>query len=229
MRVLIAEDDDFTRRGLAEILAGEGYEVVEAADGAAALAAHARSRPDFVCLDIMMPGIDGYEVCRRLRAADPELPIIFISAKGEEIDKVVGLELGADEFIVKPFGGREVVARIRAVTRRCLAASGSTAAERVPFRMGELEVLPAQLRARRGDEVIDLSLRDVAILRLLHDRRGEVVDRDTLFNHAWGLDYLPSSRSLDQHISVLRRRIERDPKQPRIITTVHGVGYRWEG
>jgi DNA-binding response OmpR family regulator len=229
MKVLLAEDDALTRRGLAEVLLAEGYQVVEAADGAQALRAFESEAPDFVCLDIMMPALDGYEVCRRIRARGSTVPVVFISAKGEEIDRVVGLELGADDFITKPFGVREVVARIRAVTRRCLASriAGSTAAE--AFTMGDLEVLPDELRARRGTAVVDLSLREVRILELLHANRGKVLDRDSLFNHAWGLDYLPSSRTLDQAISQLRKKVERDPRTPEIILTVHGVGYRHDG
>jgi DNA-binding response OmpR family regulator len=230
MKILVAEDDRLTRRGLVEILESEGYDVVEAADGTEALARFDEAPPDLVCLDIMMPGIDGYEVCRRLRARPSDVPVIFISAKSEEIDKVVGLELGADDFLTKPFGIKEVVARIRAVTRRYLAtrqpADSSPGA--APFEMGDLVVVPDELRARRGDAVVDLSLREVEILRLLHRYSGKVVDRNTLFNHCWGVDYLPSSRTLDQTISQLRKRIEHDPSDPRIISTVHGVGYRYE-
>jgi DNA-binding response OmpR family regulator len=230
MKILIAEDDRLTRRGLVEVLQREGYVTAEAADGAEALELFDRFRPDLVCLDIMMPVVDGYEVCRRLRARPSDVPVIFISAKSEEIDTVVGLELGADDFLTKPFGVKEVVARIRAVARRCLAARASRSAspETASFRMADLEVVPDELRARRDDRVIDLSLREVAILRLLHDHAGKVLDRNTIFNACWGLDYLPSSRTLDQTISQLRKRIERDPKHPRIITTVHGVGYRYE-
>jgi DNA-binding response OmpR family regulator len=153
---------------------------------------------------------------------------VFISAKSEEVDKVLGLELGADDYILKPFGVREVVARIRAVTRRCYQR-GKRSDSAEPFRMDDLEVLPAELRARRGDTLIDLSLRDVKILELLHRKRGKVVDRATLFGECWGVHHVPHSRTLDQHISQLRKRIERDPKQPSIIRTVHGAGYRFEG
>jgi len=228
MKVLIAEDDDHIRNGLAEVLEGEGYRTVAASDGAEALEAFAREKPDFVCLDIMMPGVDGYEVCRQIRRDDPAVPVIFISAKSEEIDRVVGLELGADDFIMKPFGVREVIARIRAVTRRCFAsrAAGTRPAS---FRLEDIEVFPAELRARRGDTVIDLSLRDVAILELFHKHHGEVLDRNTIFDACWGQDYMPNSRTLDQHISQLRKRIERDPKKPTIIRTVHGAGYRHDG
>jgi len=228
MKVLIAEDDDHIREGLAEVLEGEGYKTLPARDGNEALDVFKREKPDFVCLDIMMPGVDGYEVCKEIRRHDPAVPIIFISAKSEEIDKVLGLELGADDFIMKPFGVREVIARIRAVTRRCIAAR--PAETRPPtFTLQDLEVSAAELRARRGEEVFDLSLRDVKILELLHRRKGEVVDRNTFFDECWGMDYMPNSRTLDQHISQLRKRIERDPKNPTIIRTVHGVGYRYEG
>jgi len=228
MKVLIAEDDEHTRRGLAEILAGEGYDTVVAGNGREALDLFESEAPDFICLDIMMPGADGYAVCREIRRRNARVPIIFISAKSEEIDKVVGLELGADDFIVKPFGVREVVARIRAVTRRCLAAPERAPAPE-PFHMGDIEVLPGELRARRGDQVIDLSLRDVKLLQLFHDNPGRALDRNIIFDAVWGINYYPNSRTLDQHISQLRKRIERDPRDPKIIRTVHGVGYRYDG
>jgi len=225
MRILVAEDDRFTREGLIEVLQGEGYEVIGAVDGADALQLFRDRAPDLVCLDIMMPGRSGYDVCRALRAASPDLPIIFISAKAEEIDRLVGFELGADDFIIKPFSVREVVARVRAVARRCYAAKPQPPAE---FTMDDLIVVPAELRARRGDKVIDLSPRDVRLLQLLHDHAGEALDRNVLFRYGWGEDYFPNSRTLDQHISQLRKRVERDPRHPTLIRTVHGVGYRYE-
>ena len=228
MKVLVVEDDELTRAGLVEILEAEGYATVTAADGEEALRLFRREAPDFVCLDVMMPGMDGYEACRQIRRLNETVPVIFISAKSEEIDKVLGLELGADDFIVKPFGVKEVVARIRAVTRRCLAARGEERSA-APFRIGDLEVSPAELRARRGDQVIDLGLRDVKLLELFARNQGKVLDRNTIFNACWGMSYLPNSRTLDQHISQLRKRIEPDPKDPQIIRTVHGVGYRYDG
>jgi DNA-binding response OmpR family regulator len=227
MKVLIAEDDRLTRDGLIEILAREGYLPIPAADGEEALKLYHEEKPDFVCLDIMMPGLSGYDVCRELRSRDPTLPIIFISAKSEEIDRVVGLELGADDFIMKPFGVREVVARIRSVTRRYMVHRQKPEQD-APFQMGELKIVPTELRAYRGDLSIDLSLRDICILRILFQNRGSVVIRDTLFDNCWGQRYLPSSRSLDQHISQLRKRIESSPKAPTIIQTVHGHGFRYE-
>ena len=224
MRVLIAEDDIHLRNGLAEILRGEGYETVLAENGVEALALFESESPDLVCLDIMMPEENGYEVCRKIRRQDPNIPLIFISAKSEEIDKVLGLELGADDYIIKPFGTREVVARIRAVTRRFHAARETTAP--ASFQLADLEIFPRELRARRGDQIIDLSLRDIRILELLHQKTGQVVDRETFFRECWSLDFIPNSRTLDQHISQLRKRIEINPKAPEIIQTVHGVGYR---
>jgi DNA-binding response OmpR family regulator len=231
MHVLVAEDDPHTRQGLCAVLREEGFDTLAAADGLQAWELFRRHAPDFVCLDVMMPGMSGYDVCRQIRAANPQVPVIFITAKGEEIDKVVGLELGGDDYIVKPFGVKEVVARVRAVARRCLRQELSAGEGEVPsieFQMGNLMVNPTELRARRGDQMFDLSLREIKILVLLFRSAGKVVDRNTLMNFAWNQDYLPNSRTLDQHISQLRKRIELDPKRPSIIQTVHGAGYRFE-
>ena len=226
MKVLIAEDDRLTRDGLTEVLTQEGYNVVTADNGHAAVEQFAKHAPDFVCLDIMMPQQSGYEACRRIREANASVPIVFISAKSEEVDKLAGFDMGADDFIVKPFSVREVIARIRAVTRRCYA--GDSAPPPTTFTMNDLEVSPAELRARRGDSTIELSLRDVRLLELFHSQRGTVLDRHLIFRRVWGEDYFPNSRTLDQHISQLRKRIEIDPKTPAIIKTVHGAGYRFE-
>jgi len=227
MKVLIAEDDGHIRAGLTDILRAEGYQPVEAQDGLAAVELFESEQPDFVCLDIMMPGMSGYDVCRKIRETS-QVPIVFISAKSEEIDKVVGLELGADDFIVKPFGVKEVIARIRAVTRRCFAAK---APEELPrsFAIADLEVFPAELRARRGDRTIELSLREVKLLELFSRNLGVVLERNAIFDACWDTSYFPSSRTLDQHIAKLRKKVELDPKEPRIIQTVHGVGYRHDG
>lgn len=225
MKVLVAEDDRLTREGLVEILETEGYRVIAAVDGSDAIRRFHEERPDFVCLDIMMPGRSGYEACRAIRTVSADVPIIFISAKAEEFDRLVGFELGADDFIVKPFSLREVVARVRAVARRCCARQPDAPVE---FEMGGLKVIPVELRARRGDDVIELSPRDVRILQLLHDHAGQALDRNTIFRHGWGEDYFPNSRTLDQHISQLRKRVESDPKNPVLIQTVHGVGYRYD-
>lgn len=228
MRILIAEDDRDTREGLAEILSAEGFTVSAAPDGRTAVTLFADRGADLVCLDIMMPGLSGYEACREIRKKDRRVPILFLSARAEEIDKVLGLELGADDYVVKPFGVREIVARIRALLRRS-SVPDEPDAGREPFVMGDLDVAPEELRARKNGTVIPLTEREVSILRLLHDNRGKVVSRQELFDAGWGQDYLPSSRTLDQTVSQLRKKVETDPAEPRIITTVHAAGYRWEG
>ncbi|SIS69450.1 response regulator transcription factor [Neptunomonas antarctica] len=227
MKLLIAEDDLHIRQGLATLLESEGYECIEAADGDQAWELYMQHEPDLVLLDIMMPKQDGYSVCRRIRQHNERLPVIFITAKSEEIDQVIGLELGADDYIKKPFGSREIIARIRAVARRTLRPVTGTI-ENDCFVMDDLQIRPSELRALRDNQVIELSLRDLKILRLLFEQRGKVVDRDALFNHCWGRDYFANSRTLDQHISKLRKAIELNPKMPRIISTVHGIGYRFD-
>lgn len=226
MKVLIAEDDRFTREGLCELLESEGYSVVAAADGTSAVQLFQHHKPHFVCLDIMMPFQSGYDACRQIRSLSPGVPIIFISAKSEEVDRLAGFDVGADDFISKPFSVKEVVARVRAVARRCCEDSVTRKEE---FELGAITVLPSELRAIRDGNVIDLSPRDVAILKLLNDNKGKALDRNTIFNYAWGEDYFPSSRTLDQHVSQLRKRIEVDCKDPQIIKTVHGIGYRYDG
>lgn len=228
IKILVAEDDVHTRNGLVELLQEENYIAFGAPDGLAAWNMYQQKHPDLVCLDVMMPGMSGYDVCRKIRGAGFDTPVLFITAKGQEVDKVVGLELGADDYIVKPFGVREVVARVRAIQRRCLAHDQQKAPElEHEFQMGDLTVLPKQLICTRGERKINLSQKELQILATLYRLSGEVVSRQKLMNDAWGEDYLPSSRTLDQHISQLRKRIESDPKKPQIVQTVHGTGYRY--
>ena len=234
MKVLIIEDDLHIREGLSDIIRSEGYECVVAENGDQGLSQYQQHKPQLVLLDIMMPDKDGYSVCREIRQQDMETAIIFISAKSEEIDRVLGLELGADDYIMKPFGKHEVTARVRAVTRRYLMSSGTnnknttTQEASLHFQLADLSINMTQLRAERAQNTIDLSLRDCKILQLLFEKQNQVITRDELFNHCWGRDYLPNSRTLDQHISKLRKAIEVDPKNPKIIKTVHGVGYRYD-
>ena len=226
MKVLVAEDDPMTRDGIAEVLREEGYEVELASDGNEAIQRFDAFQPNFVCLDIMMPGASGFEVCKAIRAKDSELPIVFISAKSEEVDKLVGFELGADDFITKPFSIREVIARIRAVTRRCYSRQEKSSSD--TFVMNDLEISRSELRCRRGDAVMELSLRDVNLLQLLWENQGKALDRRTIYREAYGEQYFPASRTLDQHVSQLRKRVESDPQKPVIVGTVHGVGYRFD-
>ena len=222
MTILLADDDPITLDALRACLEPEGFRALLAHHGGEALALWEKHRPDLLCLDIMMPQVDGYEVCRRVRAADAQIPVLFLSAKNEEIDVVVGLQLGADDFIRKPFGKHELLARIRAALRRVQARTNGARS----FRLHDLIVYPQELRAERAGTTIDLSPREAGILQVLHEKSGQVVDRDTLLNRCWGIDYFPESRTLDQHIAKLRKRVEVDPANPTIIETVRGVGYR---
>ena len=234
MKVLIAEDDLYTRRAVSEILKAEGWTVFAAPDGRSALDLFRAHRPGLVCLDVMMPELSGYDVCREIRRIDPAVPVLFVSAKSEEIDKVLGLELGADDFIVKPFGARELLARVRAVLRRSRPAAGRSETGRPDpggmedFNFGPWLVRPRELRAYRGEEPLDLSAREVGLLALLYSRKGEVVSREEFFKACWDLDNPPVSRTLDQHIAQLRKKIEDDPHAPVLIRTVQGSGYRHE-
>jgi DNA-binding response OmpR family regulator len=228
MKILVAEDDPLTREALVACLEGEGFAVSAASDGHEALAFWQRESPDLVCLDIMMPGLDGYEVCRRIRATRSRVPVVFLSAKNEEIDVVVGLELGADDFVRKPFGRHELLARIRSALRRSTGTEAANAPRpRESFAMGTITVYPKELRADREGEMIELTPREIAILTLLHERRGEAVDRDTLLDRCWGMDYFPESRTLDQHIAKLRKKLGDDAGEAGLIETVRGVGYRF--
>ncbi|MFZ2639975.1 MAG: response regulator transcription factor [Verrucomicrobiia bacterium] len=222
MKVLIAEDDPITLDTLVACIRAEGFQTFAAANGQEALQLFEQHHPDLACLDIMMPVVDGYEVCRRIRASDAATPILFLSAKNEEVDVVVGLELGADDFIRKPFTRAEVMARIRAALRRTHAAASA----RRSLQMHDLTVWPDELRAERDGVEIELTPREAAMLALLHEHGGRPVSRDTFLDRCWGLEYFPDSRTLDQHIAMLRRKIEKDPSEPQIIETVRGVGYR---
>ncbi|QJE94325.1 response regulator transcription factor [Luteolibacter luteus] len=222
MIILLAEDDTVTREAVVELLEGEGHQVLAARDGREALDFWKRHRPGLVLLDIMMPHASGYEVCRTIRREDRHTPVLFLSAKSEEVDVVLGLELGADDFVRKPFGKHELLARVRAVLRR--HGSGSREAECLEF--GPWQVFPKRLIASQDGREIELTTREVKVLHLLSKRRGEVVTRDELLNECWGLEYYPESRTLDQHILNLRKKLEANPSQPVLIETVRGAGYR---
>jgi two-component system alkaline phosphatase synthesis response regulator PhoP len=225
MTLLLADDDPITLDSLNACLQPEGFRTLLARDGAEALSLWERHRPDLLCLDIMMPRVDGYEVCRKVRATDATVPVLFLSAKSEEIDVVVGLQLGADDFIRKPFGKHELLARLHAALRR--TRKGDDKQDRRSFVMHDLTVFPRELRATRDKAEITLTPREVSLLQTLHGHAGEVVTRDTLLDRCWGTAYFPESRTLDQHIAKLRRKIEVDAGKPVIIETVRGFGYRF--
>lgn len=222
MIVLLAEDDPVTREAVSELLENEGHQVLAAKDGREALSLWKTRRPELVLLDIMMPGASGYDVCRAIRGDDRRVPVMFLSAKSEEVDVVLGLELGADDFLRKPFGKHELLARVRAVLRRNSEPSGGG-----DFSFGPWRVSPKRLLAENNGRRVDLTLREVKLLALLEKRRGEVVTRDELLNECWGLEYFPESRTLDQHVLNLRKKIEMEPASPVLIETVRGSGYRF--
>jgi DNA-binding response OmpR family regulator len=227
MKILIAEDDLNIQNAIKEILEEEGYQVKAASNGKEAFKIYQSYNPDFIILDIMMPEMSGYEVCREIRQKNTAIPILFLSAKSEEVDKVLGLEMGADDFVNKPFGAMELLARIRAVYRRFQKTKNSDS-DKDKFTMADLEIYPREMRALRGEQSIDLGPRDIQILKLIYERKGEVISRNTLSEKCWDDEFAGTTRTIDQHISQLRKKIELDPKEPKIIQTIHGAGYRFE-
>ena len=226
-RILVVEDDQAILTGLVDLLEEEGFAVLQATDGVAALARHSQEKPDVILLDLMIPEKNGYDVCREIRRTDPHTPIVMLTAKGEEVDKVVGLELGADDYVVKPFGVNELLARIRAVLRRNHSRAARAAGEEGPLRFGDVVVDPRTLRGSKAGRTFDVSRREMALLRLFASRQGEALDRAVLLEEVWGVRYEGTTRTLDQHVALLRKKIEDDPAHPRYITTVHGTGYRF--
>ena len=225
--ILVAEDDNDLRQGLIDLLEIEGYQVLSCADGGQALASYRQQQPDLLLLDVMMPELSGYDLCREIRKTDCRTPIILITAKGEEIDKVVGLELGADDYITKPFGLHELRARIAAVLRRTVNNQNSSTSD-LPdrFRLGNAIIDRRNYRLERDGEPISLTPRELKLLEVFYSQPGVVLSRNDLLNAAWGVDYFGTTRTLDQHIVQLRKKLETDAAQPKIILTVHGVGYR---
>ncbi len=229
LKILVAEDDANIRMGLVDTLESENYQVTEACDGARALELFSNNKFDLILLDVMMPGKSGYDVCQDIRMVDKDIPIIMLTAKGEEFDKVLGLKLGADDYITKPFGIHELLARISALLRR--AKRGNKPEEKSlqnKFKFGEFEVNTRTYKLSGKGSSIDLSEREIKLIKYFHEHPNEVLSRDNILNAIWGIDYFGTTRTLDQHIAQLRKKIEKDPSKPCFITTVHGVGYRYE-
>jgi DNA-binding response OmpR family regulator len=223
--ILVVEDDPAIAAGLTDLFVSEGYHAISAADGEQALSLYARRRPDCILLDIMLPETSGYDVCRSIRSRDQATPILILTAKSQEIDKVLGLELGADDYIVKPFGIRELLARVRAAVRRSHASSSP---QRLgPFSFGDVTIDPRKLRCSGPRGSFPLTPRELHLLREFVAHDGEVLSRFELLDRVWGVRYEGTTRTLDQHIAKLRRKIEPDPARPRHIRTVHGAGYRF--
>jgi two-component system alkaline phosphatase synthesis response regulator PhoP len=222
-RLLVVEDEEVIRVLLEDDLSMEGYEVTAAVDGETALSM-ARTNPyDLVILDVMLPGKDGFQVCRELRESGVGTPILMLTAKSQEIDKVLGLELGADDYVTKPFSPKELVARIRAILRRRAAPPGNT--ERYHF--GDVEVDFRKFETRRRGKPLDLTAREYSLLRFLIENRDRAVDRFEILEEVWGEEADVFPRTVDSHIANLRKKIEEDPASPRHIVGVRSVGYRF--
>jgi DNA-binding response OmpR family regulator len=226
-KILIIEDDPHILLGLEEILKGEGHEVAVCPRGDQALDAAAKHRPSLIVLDVMLPGLSGYEVCKQLRARKNAIPILMLTAKGQEMDKVIGLDLGADDYVTKPFGVRELVARIHALLRRgqTVASSPSGNGEAL-FKIGATAIDPKRFELRRGKTVEELTAKELKLLQLFHAHPGEVFSRDKLLNEGWGYSYFGTTRTLDQVIVQLRKKLGDSADHPKHLLTVHGVGYK---
>ena len=227
-KVLIVEDDANLLETLKYSLHKEGYDVVMASDGEQAVAITRRERPDLVILDIMLPKINGFEVCRILRK-EMTVPILMLTAKADEMDKIVGLEIGADDYMTKPFSMRELLARVMAMLRRTKMAEALPAGEPALFKIGNLEVDIARHRASLSGATLELSPKEFDLLAFLVKNRGLVFSREQLLEKVWGYDYAGDSRTVDVHIRWLRQKIEADPSHPGLLVTVRGTGYKLEG
>jgi DNA-binding response OmpR family regulator len=224
-RILIVEDEPAMVAGLRDNFEYEGYEVISAADGAEGLERALADNPDLVVLDVMMPRMSGLDVCKQLKAKRASLPIIMLTARGQEIDKVVGLELGADDYVTKPFSIRELMARVKAVLRR---VSPQAPAPEV-FRFSDVEVNIRSNEVRRGGATVELSGKEFALLAYFVAHPAETLSRDRLLDAVWGYENYPNTRTVDTHIVHLRQKLEPNPEEPRFILTVHGSGYKFVG
>ena len=222
-RILVVEDDPAILRGLADNLAFESYEVLTATDGEVACALIRDRKPDLIILDLMLPRLSGYEVCRRVRKEGVATPIVMLTARGEEADRILGLDLGADDYVTKPFSIQELLARVRAILRRAQPTT------RLPdeLRVDDVVIDFRRYEARKGSVPLDMTRKEFGVLRLLAARAGEVVTRDELLNEVWGYEATPTTRTVDNHIASLRAKLEASPSQPRHLLTIHGVGYKW--
>jgi DNA-binding response OmpR family regulator len=224
IKILIVEDDPHILLGLEEILRGEGYEVAVCNRGDKALEAVSKHQPALVVLDVMLPGLSGFDVCKQFRARGIKTPVLMLTAKGQEMDKVIGLELGADDYVTKPFGVRELVARIHALLRRVQGAS--TKDQEAIFQIGQATIDGKKFELRRGKTSAELTARELKLLQLFHSRPGEVFSRDKLLNEVWGYNYYGTTRTLDQVIVQLRKKLGDSAENPKHLITVHGVGYK---
>ena len=227
-RVLVVEDDEAMAVALRDGFAYEGYDVTVARDGEDGLRQATDDPPDLMILDVMLPKMTGLEVCKRLRSQGSSLPIIMLTARGQEIDKVLGLKLGADDYVTKPFSFMELMARVEAVLRRCGPDAGPRGS-RGTHSFGDVTVDLDRHEARKGDQGFELSPREFQLLCYLIEHQGEVVSREQLLDAVWGYDTIPFTRTVDTHIAKLRKKIEDDPSDPKYLITVHRLGYKFVG
>jgi DNA-binding response OmpR family regulator len=223
-RILVVEDDRAILRGLVDNLKYESYQVSSATDGAQGYAMIREQKPDLVILDLMLPGMSGYELCRKMREEGDSTPILMLTARGEEMDRVLGLDLGADDYVTKPFSVPELMARVRALLRRSQSPHTGVLPDELKF--DDVVIDFRRFEAHKGDTALKLSRKEFGVLRLLAARMGEVVTRDELLNEVWGYDQYPTTRTVDNHIASLRAKLEDDPAEPRHLLTMHGVGYK---
>lgn len=222
-KILIVEDEKDMVTGLKFNLEARDYAVIVAYDGETGYQKALSEKPDLVILDIMLPKLNGYEVCKRLKIEIPDLPIIMLTAKSQESEIVTGLELGADDYMTKPFSVLELLARIKALFRRI--KSGSEISE--VHRFGDLEINFKKYEARKKGKPLKLSPREYELLKWFIEREGEIISRDELLNQVWGYDSFPNTRTIDAHIAKLRHKIEDNPEEPKLIVTIHGIGYKF--
>jgi DNA-binding response OmpR family regulator len=221
--ILVVEDDPAILRLLADNLKCEDYEVHTATDGDSASRLVRQIRPDLLILDLMLPKSSGYDVCRRMRAENIATPILMLTARGEEMDRVLGLDLGADDYVTKPFSIREVMARVRALLRRAGVPGGVFPDE---LKFAEATIDFRRYEARRKGVPLDLTRKEFGLLRFMASRVGEAISRAELLNEVWGLENYPTTRTVDNHIASLRSKLEHDAADPKHLLTVHGVGYK---
>jgi DNA-binding response OmpR family regulator len=223
-RILIVEDEPSMRMGLKDNLEFEGYETETAEEGDSGLKKIIEKRYDLVLLDVMLPNISGFDICKTVRRKGINTPIILLTAKGEEIDKVLGLELGADDYITKPFSLRELLARIKAVLRRGETSAAADSGNDIGI--GRLEVNFSSYTATEDGNPVQMSHKEYEILNYLWKNRNKTISRDDLLSNIWGYDETPTTRTVDNFILKLRQKLEKDPNHPQIIITVHGIGYK---
>lgn len=224
MRILLIEDEEGLILTLTDRLESEGFAVTSATDGANGLAIALAERFDLIILDVMLPKKNGYDVCRDLRQRNVQTPVLMLTAKGETIDKVLGLKLGADDYLTKPFEVMELLARVEALLRR---APRSAQPSDATFEFGEVSIDFRRAEVSRSGDRVDLSAMEFKLLQFLIENRGAVHSRDHLLDEVWGYDAMPSTRTVDVHVAWLRQKLEENPKHPQFIQTVHGLGYKF--